>query len=197
MNSSPCRSTMRARSRPQLASRVLFLSMALLAGLLLGLAPMAQAQAAADATVLVRVSRAAASLTAGEWVEFSAVLRNASATTTPPLAAHLSIAALVAGKHVDPEDWSPQRTQYVPPLAPGDSVLLPWRLHTLFEGTFAAFVTLVSTDDSFPAVVSAPLRLQVAPDRILPWSYVLPVVAVVPIFPLMLLVLAMAYARRR
>lgn len=173
-------------------------SVIVLAGsLAFGSAPVARAQGSPPGGTLgVRITRESASLTAGEWLEFRTVLWNAGATTTPPLAAHLSIAALVSGKHVDPEDWSPQRTQYLTPLEPGDSVQLSWSLHALFEGSFASFVTLVSTDESFAAVVSAPLRLQVAPDDILPWRHVIPVVAVVPILPLLLLVLAVAHSRR-
>lgn len=150
-----------------------------------------------DRAVTVEISRESAALTAGEWVEFETVLRNRGVTATPPLAAHLSVAALVAGKHVDPEDWSPQRTQYLPPLQPDESVRLPWRLHVLFEGSFASFVTVVSEDESFPTVVSPSLRVHVGQDNILPWKDVIPVVAVVPIFPLALLVLSVALARRR
>lgn len=169
----------------------------LLAGLLfVTVVPVAWAQdAPADAMVILRITKTEGAVTAGDWLEFDAVLRNQGSTATPPLAAHLSIAALTRGKHVDPEDWSPLRTQYLPPLQPGESVQLAWRLHALLEGTFASFVTVVSEDGSFRPVVSESLRLRVAPDKILPWKSVIPVVVVVPLLPLALLVLGVAYAR--
>lgn len=171
----------------------------LLAGwLLVGLTPAVWAQdSPSDATVTVRISKESAALAAGEWVEFDAVLRNHGATASPSLAAHLSVAALDKGLHVDPEDWSPRRTQYLPSLQPGESVRLTWKLHALFEGAFASFVTVVSTEESFQPAVSASLRLQVTPDNILPLKDVIPVVAAVPFFPLALLVFTVAYTRRR
>lgn len=171
----------------------------LLAGLLLiAVVPVGWAQdAPADAKVTLQITKTDGVVTAGDWLEFDAVLRNEGATVTPPLAAHLSIAALTQGKHVDPEDWSPQRTQYLSPLQPGESVQLPWRLHALLEGTFASFVTVVSEEGSFRPVVSESLRLRVAPDKILPWKDVIPVVALVPVFPLALLVFGVASARRQ
>lgn len=173
----------------------------LLAGLLLiDVDPVARAQAQdapTEATVILQITKTEGAVTAGDWLEFDAVLRNQGATATPPLTAHLSIAPLTQGKHVDPEDWAPQRTQYLHPVPPGESVQLPWRLHALFEGTFASFVTVVSEEGSFRPVVSESLRLRVAPDKILPWKDVIPVVVVVPIVPLVLLVFGIASARRQ
>jgi len=150
----------------------------------------------ADAPVSVQMSKASAVLTAAEWVEFDTVLRNHGAAATPPLVVHLAIAALDQGRYVDPEDWSPQRTQYLPPLQPGESVRLGWRLRALAEGAFVTFVTVVPAEESFPPAVSASLRLQVTPDNILPLKDVIPVITVVPLFPLALLVFAAAYTRR-
>lgn len=135
----------------------------------------------------IQISQESASLLAGDWIEFNTILRNDGATATPPLVAHLNIAAVAQGPYVDPEDWSSQRTQYLSPLAPGESVELNWQLHTLVKGEFAFFVTVVSPDKVFSPVVSPSLLAQVAPDNILPLNEVIPVVAVVPLFPLALL----------
>jgi len=178
--------------------RLLPVCLILLIGLLLFvLAPVTGARnSPTDATVSVQISKESAALAAAEWMEFDTVLRNNGATATPPLVVHLAIAALEKGRYVDPEDWSPQRTQYLPPLQPGESVRLPWRLLALNEGAFVTFVTVVSAEESFPPAVSASLRLQVAPDDILPLKDVIPVAAVVPLFPLALLVFAVAHTRR-
>jgi hypothetical protein len=180
------------------AARRSLLRLILLSGLILFVsAPAAGARSSpSDATVSVQISKESAALAAAEWMEFDTVLRNNGATATPPLVAHLAIAALDIGRYVDPEDWSPQRTQYLPPLQPGESVKLAWRLRALIEGAFVTFVTVVSAEESFPPAVSASLRLQVAPDDILPLKDVIPVAAVVPLFPLALLVFGALYARR-
>lgn len=173
--------------------------LALLAGVLaLAPAAAASAQARPDGDAFtIRIGKASATLAAGEWVEFDTVLHNRGAVATPRLVAHLAIAALAEGPHVDPEDWSPRRTQYVPPLRPGESVRLAWRLHALFEGTFASFVSVVSAQDRFPPAVSEVLRLEVTPDNFLPLDRVIPVVSVVPFFPLALIVFVAVRRRRR
>lgn len=196
----PGSTTRHFHPRQDLRLRLRLVYLILLAGLnLFALAPLlrvARAQGSPrEATITMQISQESASLTAGEWVEFSTGLRNDGATATPPLAAHLSIAAVDEGRHVDPEDWSPQRTQYLPPLQPGESVQLTWKLHALFEGVFVSFVTVASTEESFPPAMSPFLRLQVAPDQILPLKDVIPVVAMVPLFPLALLVFTVAYRR--
>jgi hypothetical protein len=146
-----------------------------------------QAQNTSGGNVSVQISKDSAALVAGDWVEFTTLLRNDGAGATPPLVAHLNIAAVKRGRYVDPEDWSPKRTQYLPPLEPGDSHQLNWRVHALAEGEFASFVTVVSPEESFEPVVGKSLLLHVEPDNILPLSDVIPVVAVVPFFPLALL----------
>ena len=150
-----------------------------------------------EAHISVAMSRESAAVTAAEWVEFQSVLRNDGATATPPLVAHLAIAAVDKAREVDPEDWSTQRTQHVRPLQPGESVQLGWKLRALIDGTYAAFVTVVSAREPFPSAVSAPVRLQVAPDDILPLQEVVPVAAVVPLCPLALLVSTVIYKRRK
>ena len=139
-----------------------------------------------DSPLKVQISQESASLLAGDWVEFNTILRNNSTMATPPLVAHLNIAAVEKGPYVDPEDWSPQRTQYLPPLAPGESVQLDWQVHALVKGEFAFFVTIVSPEKTFSPIVSPSLLAQVAPDNILPLNEVIPVVVIVPLFPLAL-----------
>ncbi len=144
----------------------------------------------------VVISTEFASLTAAEWVQFDTAVTNSGTTVTPPLAAHLSIAGLEQGQHVDPEDWSPERTQFLPALAAGETVHLTWWVHALFDGDFAAYVTVVPTQGSFPAASSKPLRLQVEPDDILPLEKVIPVVAAVPFVPLVLLIYVLLRSHR-
>lgn len=169
----------------------------LLAGLLLAPVKTFAQSTLPDGIVSVQINKDSASLIAGDWVEFNTVLQNNGTTATPPLVAHLNIAAVEKGRYVDPEDWSPERTQYLEPIQPGDSIRLNWKVHALVKGNFASFVTIVSPEKSFVPVVSSSLFIHVKPDNILPMAEVIPVVAVVPIFPLALLLVSIARARRR
>jgi hypothetical protein len=145
----------------------------------------------------VQISHTTVSMMAGEWATFNTLLHNDGQSATPPLVAHLNIAAVKQGPYVDPEDWSPRRTQYLPPVQPGEMVEIIWQVHALTEGEFGAFVTIISPQASFEPVVSSTLLLQVAADNILPFNQVIPVVTVVPLFPLGLLLFSVGYARKQ
>jgi hypothetical protein len=49
-----------------------------------------------------------------------------------------------AGDIVDPEDWSPQRTQYIETLAPGESATLSWRVNAILEGDYLVYMVVIS-----------------------------------------------------
>lgn len=156
--------------------------------IILGTPSLAQAQSpTGNSPVIVEISQDSATLMAGDWVEFSTIIRNEGSTATPPLVAHLNVAAVKRGPYVDPEDWSPRRTRYIDPMQPGETVQLDWRVHTLVKGEFASFVTVVAPESSFIPAASSSLLMQVSPDNILPMNEVVPVVAIVPLFPLGLL----------
>lgn len=147
-------------------------------------------------TVSVEIDMDSASVVAGDWVDFSTEISNVGDVDTPKLVAHLNIAAAKRGPYVDPEDWSPVRTQYIDPISPGDSVRRYWEVHTLTDGDFAVFVTVVSSDESFTPDVSPTLLVHVEPNEVLPLKEVLPVAVVVPLFPLMLLFYSIVKSRR-
>lgn len=150
-----------------------------------------------DETLSVEISQDSASMVAGEWIEFSTVLHNSSNETTPPLVAHLNVAAIEPGPYVDPEDWSPDRTRYVAAIQPGGSVELRWRVHALMEGEFGVFVTVISPEHSFRSVASMPLRIHAEPDQVLPMNNVVPVITIVPIIPLILVLVSLGSSWRR
>jgi len=60
-------------------------------------------------------------------------------------------------------------------------------VHTLFEGDFAIYVTIVSQEKSFGPVGSPTLHIHAGPDNVLPLNEVIPVAVIVPLFPLALL----------
>ena len=47
------------------------------------------------------------------------------------------------GVYVDPEDWSSERTRYLPPLAPGGSIEVPWTVKAVNSGHLAVYVTVL------------------------------------------------------
>ena len=157
--------------------------------LLISLAPVtAFAQTVTtDGNVTVTIDKESTSIVAGDWVTFHTVIRNTGDSATPPLVANFNVASIHPGPHVDPEDWSPLRTQYIDTIQPGGSVELAWDVHTLFEGDFAIYVTIVSQEKSFTPVGSPTLHIQAGPDNVLPLNEVIPVVAIIPLFPLALL----------
>jgi len=153
--------------------------------------------ASAQEALSISIDKSSASLVAGEWLDFQTTVANEGNIASPPLVAHFNVASLKPGKHVDPEDWSPERTQYLDPLQPGESVTLDWRVHTLFEGDFAVFVSLVSEDTAFGTVSSPALQIHAVPDDVLPMKQVIPVVVAVPLFPFGLLILTKVLGRKK
>ena len=147
--------------------------------------------------VTVTMDMDSASIVAGEWITFHTLIRNTGDSATPPLVASLNVASIRPGPHVDPEDWSPLRYQYIKAIAPGDSVELEWEVHTLFEGDFAVYVTLLSQDKDFAPVGSPSLQIHAKPDNVLPLDEVLPVAAIVPLIPLALLLWTSQREKRR
>ena len=67
---------------------------------------------------------------------------NTGATPTGEILAHLNVASIEGTVYVDPEDWSPSRSQQLS-LEPGESQKLSWELQAVNAGHFAAYVVVV------------------------------------------------------
>ena len=105
----------------------------------LGAAPVL-AQQAAEPQIQLSIDVTAKTVRAGTPIEYNTVLTNNGSTPTPPLIVAMNIINLNAsGDVVDPEDWSPQRTQYTTPVAPGQSVSLAWRINAILDGNFMVY----------------------------------------------------------
>ena len=104
-----------------------------------------------------------------------------------------------AGAVVDPEDWSPERTQYIDSLASGQSATLDWIINPIMEGNFMVYMVLIpegaSTDTTFHLVASPAIHVTVAPFTGLSSTNILPIVITEPI--LLLAVTYFIYRRRR
>ena len=104
----------------------------------------------------------------GDKVEYNTVITNNSSTTSAPLIVAMNLINLDAkGDIVDPEDWSPQRTQYLEGLAPGESASLSWIINTILDGDYMVYMVLIdaptSTETTSHPVASSGIHLTVTP----------------------------------
>lgn len=129
----------------------------------------------------------------GEPVLFKTVVKNASSQESPPLIVAMNIINLNAkGDVVDPEDWSPQRTQYLEYLAPGGSATQSWRVNAIFDGDYMVYIVLIpqpeSQESTSQPITSSGLHLtatkftKLNPSGILPLALGWPIILLVIIF---------------
>jgi ABC-2 type transport system permease protein len=105
---------------------------------------------------------------AGDPVLYDTLVTNTGTEASLPLAVAMNIINLNAkGDVVDPEDWSPQRTQYVDPLAPGQSTRLSWRINAILDGNYMVYMVVIPKPREREAtshpVASSGLHLTVMP----------------------------------
>ena len=136
----------------------------------------------------------------GDKVEFNTVVTNNNSQASPALIVAMNIINLdAAGDVVDPEDWSPQRTQYMQSLAPGESVNQGWIVNTILEGDYMVYMVLVpepaAAETTSHPVASSGIHLTVAPFTRLNPGGVLPFAIGGPI--LLLAITYFVYRRRR
>jgi len=136
----------------------------------------------------------------GDKVEFNTVVTNNSSQASPALIVAMNIINLdAAGDVVDPEDWSPQRTQYMQSLAPGESLNQGWIVNTILEGDYMVYMVLVpepaAAETTSHPVASSGIHLTVAPFTRLNPGGVLPFAIGGPI--LLLAITYFVYRRRR
>ncbi len=148
---------------------------------------------ASDVTVSVSLSEVSA-LT-GDTFTFTSEITNSGSEVTPPLIANLDFVALDQSTYIDPEDWSPQRTLVVDPIAAGSSATQSWTVKPVLKGDVAVYVVVLPNSPDLTTAgslaASAAIHLHVEEHRTLNPGGVLPVVLAVPG------VLALAFAGLR
>jgi hypothetical protein len=97
--------------------------------------------------------------------------------------------------YVDPEDWSPRRTQFLGELPAGQSSQLTWEVQAVTAGPMILYVTVTQAGTSDVAV-SGQLHMTVQGRREVDAGRVLPLVVGVPATVLVLLALAGLRRRR-
>lgn len=112
---------------------------------------------------------------------FDTVVTNHGTEASAPIIVAMNIINLdKEGDVVDPEDWSPQRTQYIDQLAPGEAVSLPWRVNAILDGDYIVYMVAMpqpaDTESTSQAVASKGIHLTVAaytrlnPGGVLPYA---------------------------
>ena len=137
----------------------------------------------AGSDLSVSVSMSAVSKLTGERFTFASVITNNGSIATPPLIAALNFTSLDPDTYVDPEDWSPQRTMTVDPIAPGSAATQTWTINPILEGDVASYVVVLPDSLAFPAspLVSSPaIHVHVGAQRSLNPGGVVPVALAVP-----------------
>lgn len=125
-------------------------------------------------------------LRTGDHLQFNTVVQSTSPEDSPPMIVAMNIINLAGdGDPVDPEDWSPQRTQYIERLAPGQSTTLAWTVRSILEGDYMVYMVVIPQPDSPGAttqpVSSSGVHLTVTPFARLNPGGVLPVALGMPI----------------
>jgi len=139
-----------------------------------------------EAPVDVTVDVAYQTVSTGDAVFFDTVVTNPHQEASPPLILAMNIVNLNAeGDIVDPEDWSPERTQYVDQLGPGESTTLSWRVNAILDGDFMVYMVVLpepaGPDATSQAVASSGIHLTVSPFTRLNPRGVIPLVVGAPI----------------
>ena len=115
----------------------------------------------------------------GEKLSFRSKVTNTSGRSLRGYVAHLDILTTDESVYVDPEDWSPRRTQYLEELGPGESATLTWDVQAVTAGPLILFVS-VTSPDSGTVTSSGPLNLTVRGQRVVTSGGVLAMVLWMP-----------------
>jgi ABC-2 type transport system permease protein len=139
---------------------------------------------------------------AGDAVLYDTVVTNTGSANTAPLSLAMNIINLdAAGDVVDPEDWSPQRTQYIETLAPGKSATLSWRVNAILDGDYLIYMVVIPEPAGEKAtsqpVASSAIHLTVTPFTKLNPGGVLPYAIGGPVVLVLSMVLLNRYRRRQ
>jgi hypothetical protein len=128
----------------------------------------------------VELDRTHVSTRIGQHFTFATTIRNTGDQPARDLVAHLNVLSSDPGVYVDPEDWSAQRTRYLPPLPGHGSTRITWKVQAVNSGHLTIYVTALPRYGGGAISVSEPLRLEVAARRTLNSGGVLPLALGIP-----------------
>lgn len=146
--------------------------------------------------VTVELDKTQAAVALGRTLTFTATVRNPGGQEVSGAIAHLNVLAVDPGVYVDPEDWSGERTQYLDPIGAGEAETLEWEMQAVNSGRFIVYVAITSSEAAGAVIASKSLRLDVAAERTLDASGLVPIAAGVPAVLVLLMGLVMIRRRR-
>ena len=154
----------------------------LLVGALTWLA--APALAAEPLSVQVTTEPARVETVLGGRFMITTEITNTGAAPSGEILAHLNVASIEGSVYVDPEDWSPNRSQQLS-LEPGERQKLSWEIQAVNAGHFAAYVVVVPFGSNVAGnevlMISPLVDVDVASRSTLTAGGALPVVVMVPL----------------
>lgn len=159
------------------SGRATWLVLAVIAALL-GAVP--AARAADDPAVSLSVDRAQIRTGLGKKFVFRSTVRNDGSAPVAGLIAHLNVLSLRPGTYVDPEDWSSNRTRYLPTIPPGGTVVTTWQLQAVNDGRFGLYVAVLPDSGEAAPSTTKTIRLAVTSRRTLNPSGMVPVALGIP-----------------
>lgn len=107
-------------------------------------APQATVEIPGHQGLTISIDMGAKVVQAGATILYNTVITNTSTEASPPMIVAMNIINLNAqGDVVDPEDWSPERTQYRDALGPGESATLSWRINAILDGDFMVYMVCI------------------------------------------------------
>ena len=151
-----------------------------------------QTGAEAQDALEISINMESKTVKASDHILFDTVVTNNGTEASPAIFVAMNIINLEAnGEPIDPEDWSPQRTQSIEPLAPGASATLSWRVNAILEGDVMVYMVAIpqptSRDSTSHPIASPGIHLTVTPFTKLNPSGVLPYAVGVPILLLVVI----------
>jgi ABC-type transport system involved in multi-copper enzyme maturation permease subunit len=149
----------------------------------------------------IAIDMAYADIKAGDRVEYTTVVTNNGSEDSPPLILAMNIINLdSSGDVVDPEDWSPQRTQYASALSPGGSLTSSWRVNAILSGEYMVYMVVIpqpgTTEATSWPVTSPGIHLTVASNPQINPGGVLPLIIIIPAVVAVAIVLILWWRRR-
>jgi ABC-2 type transport system permease protein len=153
----------------------------------------------AESPIQISIDMEYLTVKASDSIFFNTTVTNSSTEDSIPLIVAMNLINLDAqGEIVDPEDWSPQRTQYIEHLGPGGSTTLEWRVNAILDGDYMVYMVVIPQPGDQNAtsqpIASSGIHLTVTPFTKLNPSGVLPFAVGGPV---LLLVIIYFVNRRR
>ena len=147
---------------------------------------------AAGTSLAVSVDHTIVATKLGHTFVIRSTITNRGSAVAVGLIAHLNVLSLGRGLYVDPEDWSSNRTRYLPPIPAGGSTTLNWKLAAVNAGDLGVYIAVLPQDAAPVEPTTGPLvHVTIADRRTLDAGGILPLALGLPA----LLALAMGVLR--